>query len=161
MEILKYKFIKSPVGALKLVANDKALLAILWDNETYDRVRLDQMEEDKNHPLILETEKQLNEYFQNKRTEFDVPLEAHGTSFQKGVWKLLQKIPYGTTWSYKDIAVKMNSPQGFRAVGAACGRNPISIIIPCHRVVATNGKLTGFAGGVDRKKILLDFESTK
>lgn len=161
MELLKYKYIDSPVGMLKLVVSDKALLAILWDNETYDRVRLDQMKEDKNHPLILETERQLYEYFRNQRTEFDLPLKAHGTPFQQGVWKLLQEIPYGSTWSYKDIAVKMQLPQAFRAVGAACGRNPISIIIPCHRVIAANGKLTGFAGGVERKKILLDFESTK
>jgi methylated-DNA-[protein]-cysteine S-methyltransferase len=119
------------------------------------------MKEDKKHPLILETEKQLNEYFLNQRTEFDLPLEAHGTPFQMGVWKLLQKIPYGATWSYKDIAVKMQSPQAFREVCAACGRNPISIIVPCHRVISTNGKLTGFAGGVDKKKILLDFESPK
>jgi methylated-DNA-[protein]-cysteine S-methyltransferase len=157
---LKYKFINTPVGQLKIVVNEKSLVAILWDNEKLNRVKLDQMLEDKNDLLILETEKQLNEYFHHQRTVFDLPLEMHGTLFQKTVWKWLSRIPYGETWSYKDIAVKMNNPKAVRAVGTANGRNPISIVIPCHRVITSNGNLGGFAGGVDRKKNLLDLESS-
>lgn len=158
MKRLKYKIIKSPVGPLKIVVEDKVLVAILWDNERLNRVRLDPMEEDENDPLILNVEKQLNEYFLNQRTHFDLPMELCGTLFQQEVWNLLNDIPFGKTCSYKEIAVKMNKPKAVRAVGAAIGRNPISIIVPCHRVVARNGNLTGFAGGLDRKKILLDLE---
>lgn len=159
LNLLKYKIIKSPVGLLKIVVNDSALLAILWDNEKLNRVRLNELKEDKNDPLILETEKQLNEYFLGQRKVFNLPLEALGTPFQQAVWQWLNQIPYGVTWSYKDIALKIQNPQAVRAVGAAVGRNPISIVVPCHRVIAANGSLTGFAGGLDRKKILLDLES--
>ncbi|MBA3604095.1 MAG: methylated-DNA--[protein]-cysteine S-methyltransferase, partial [Parachlamydiaceae bacterium] len=133
MHILKYKMIDSPVGSLKIVVNEGFLVAVLWDNENPKRVRLAQKIEDQIDPLILETEKQLKEYFFKQRKEFNLPLEINGTLFQEGVWKLLRKIPYGTTASYKDIAVKMHNPFAVRAVGSANGRNPISIIIPCHR----------------------------
>ncbi len=159
MNILKYKIIKSPVGSLKIVVNEDALLAVLWDNENPKRVRLAQLVEDLKDPLILEVEKQLNEYFLKKRREFNLPLEAEGTQFQKGVWGFLRQIPYGTTASYKDIAIQMQNPLAVRAIGTANGRNPISIIVPCHRVIASNGSLAGFAGGIDRKQILLDLES--
>jgi methylated-DNA-[protein]-cysteine S-methyltransferase len=158
MKLLKYKIIQSPVGPLKIVVEDQTLVAILWDNEKSNRVRLEQMTEDKRDPLILETEKQLAEYFLQQRKTFNLPMKTYGTEFQRGVWELLNHISYGQTWSYKDIAMKLNRPKAVRAVGAAIGRNPISIIIPCHRVIATNGNLTGFAGGLDRKKILLDLE---
>jgi methylated-DNA-[protein]-cysteine S-methyltransferase len=156
---LTYKIIKSPVGALKIVVSDNALVAILWDNEKFNRVRLDQMTEDKNDSLLIEAEKQLNEYFLHQRKQFSLPIETSGTAFQQEVWKLLRAIPYGTTWSYKDIAIKIKRPGAVRAVGTAIGRNPISIIIPCHRVIASNGSLAGFAGGINRKKTLLDVES--
>lgn len=159
MKLLKYKIIESPVDALKIVVSDHNLVAILWDNEKLNRVRLDRLIEDKKNSLILETEKQLNEYFLHQREAFNLPLETRGTEFQQRVWALLNLIPYGSTWSYKDIAQAMHQPQAVRAVGAAIGRNPISIIVPCHRVIASNGKLTGFAGGLARKKILLDLES--
>lgn len=158
MNLLKYKISKSPVGPLKIVVSNRALVAILWDNEKLDRVRLDEMVEDKNNPLILETEKQLNEYFMQQRKSFNLPLETSGTSFQQEVWELLNQIPYGTTWTYKEMAQKIHRPLAVRAVGTAIGRNPISIIIPCHRVIGSNGGLAGFAGGIDRKKILLDLE---
>ncbi|MBA3958028.1 MAG: methylated-DNA--[protein]-cysteine S-methyltransferase [Parachlamydiaceae bacterium] len=159
MKVLKYKIIKSPVGHLKIVVNEKSLQAILWDNEKPSRVFLDHMVEDIRHPLILETEKQLSQYFLGQRKLFDVPLNTYGTDFQQDVWKKLLQIPYGVTWTYKDIAQKIKNPQAVRAVGSAIGRNPISIIIPCHRVIASNGSLAGFAGGLDRKKILLDLEN--
>lgn len=159
MNVLKYKIVDSPVGSLKIVVNDKALQAILWDKEKPNRVRLGEMAEDKKHPLILETETQLKEYFQGKREVFSVPLEASGTAFQQDVWKLLLAIPYGRTWTYKEMAMKIGRPDAVRAVGTAIGRNPISIIIPCHRVIASNGGLAGFAGGLDRKQLLLDLEA--
>jgi methylated-DNA-[protein]-cysteine S-methyltransferase len=159
MKLLKYKIIKSLVGPLKIVVNDQNLLAILWDNEKPNRVRLDQMVENGKDALILETERQLNEYFLRQRKIFDLPMKMCGTPFQQEIWKSLNQIPYGKTCAYKDIAYNVHRETAVRAVGAAVGRNPISIIIPCHRVIASNGNLTGFAGGLDRKTILLDLES--
>lgn len=154
-----YKKIPSPVGVLTLVAEDNALAAILWDNEKPNRIRLDDLEESKNNPFLLKVEMQLEEYFDQKRKNFDLPLALSGTPFQMAVWKLLYEIPYGVTCAYKDIAEKIGNPRSVRAVGTAIGRNPISIIVPCHRVIASNGKLAGFAGGLDRKKLLLNLES--
>lgn len=159
MKPLKYKIIKSPVGDLKIVVSEHSLAAILWDNEKLNRVRLEQMIEDSKDSLICETEKQLNEYFNHKRTEFNLPMETRGTTFQKSVWDLLNQIPYGTTQTYKDIAHGVQRPKAVRAVGTAIGHNPISIIIPCHRVIASSGGLAGFAGGLERKRRLLDLES--
>jgi methylated-DNA-[protein]-cysteine S-methyltransferase len=154
---LKFKTMESPVGILTLVANDDSLVAILWDNEKPNRVKLPEMEM-SNHPILVQTERQLEEYFARKRTSFDIPLQAHGTAFQKAVWQALTEIPYGTTWSYKQVAEQIQQPRAVRAVAGSIGRNPISIIIPCHRVIATNGSLTGFAGGLDRKQTLLQLE---
>jgi methylated-DNA-[protein]-cysteine S-methyltransferase len=159
MNDLKYKIIDSPVGSLKIVVNDHKLLAILWDNEKLNRVKLEQMTADENHPVILATEKELNDYFSHQRKAFHLPLELRGTAFQQEVWQVLKQIPHGTTWSYKDVAMKMNRPLAVRAIASAIGRNPVSIVIPCHRVIGSNGHLTGFAGGIDRKKILLDLEA--
>ncbi len=158
MTELKFKFMNTVVGTLKIIVNDKALVAILWDKEKPNRVLLGNMEEAPTNPLLLEVEKQLGEYFKGQRTVFDLPLETEGTPFQKAVWEELKKIPFGNTASYKDLAQNVNNPKAVRAVGSANGRNPISIIVPCHRVIGANGKLSGFAGGVDRKKILLDLE---
>ena len=158
MKLLKYKIINSPVGLLKIVVKNQTLVAILWDNEKIGRVRLDQMVEDKNDSFILEVEKQLNEYFCCHRKRFDLSIETEGTPFQQEVWKRLAQIPYGSTCSYKEIAQKIDRPKAVRAVGTAIGRNPISIVIPCHRVIASDGGLAGFAGGLDRKQVLLDLE---
>ena len=160
MKKIKYKIINSPVGALKIVASNDKLAAIVWDNEKLHRVKISEMIEDPLDSFLKKVEKQLNEYFQKKRKSFDLPIDLQGTSFQKSVWEWIYQIPYGSKWSYKDIAEKICNPKGMRAVGAATGKNPISIIIPCHRVISANGNLTGFAGGLDRKKILLDLEST-
>lgn len=157
-KILKYKLIPSPVGMLKIVSDARYLRAVLWEQERLNRVRLDEMEE-SSEPLILEVEKQLGEYFKKKRIRFELPLHAQGTPFQEKVWELLYQIPYGVTCSYRDIAEKMDHPKAVRAVGAAVGRNPISIVIPCHRVIGMDGSLTGFAGGLDRKKTLLELET--
>jgi methylated-DNA-[protein]-cysteine S-methyltransferase len=153
-----YKIIDSPVGKLKLVASEKGLVAILWENDNPRRVRLAELTEDENHPILLETESQLDEYFRGKRKSFSLALDMRGTPFQKDVWEALLGIPFGGTRSYGQLAKQLGNPKATRAVGAANGRNPISIIVPCHRVIGSSGKLTGFAGGLDRKELLLDLE---
>ena len=153
-----YKIMDSPVGRLKLVASDNGLAAILWQNDRPSRVRLGELIEDERHPVLVETTRQLGEYFAGKRKTFSVALDMRGTRFQKDVWKALLAIPFGETRSYADLAKRLGNPQATRAVGAANGRNPISIIVPCHRVIGSSGKLTGFAGGLDIKARLLDLE---
>ncbi|TMA13190.1 MAG: methylated-DNA--[protein]-cysteine S-methyltransferase [Deltaproteobacteria bacterium] len=142
---LFYKEMESPVGKLKLVASEKALVAVLWEQERPDRVRLDTPKLDQHHPILLKAERQLREYFAGERTQFELPLEPRGNEFQKKVWRALREIPFGKTRSYLDLAKAIGSPKASRAVGAANGKNPLSIVIPCHRVVGTDGALTGFA----------------
>lgn len=155
------KTMKSPVGELKLVASDRGLAAVLWENDDPKRVRLAPLVEDGNHPVLLETERQLGEYFAGKLKTFTLKFDPLGTAFQKDVWNALATIPFGQTRSYAQIATQIGRPKAVRAVGAANGRNPISIIVPCHRVIGSNGKLTGFAGGLETKEILLKLESKK
>lgn len=154
-----YKTIASPVGGLKLVASGTGLAAILWENDDPRRVRLAAHKEDPKHPVLLEAEQQLGEYFAGKRTVFSVVLDMVGTDFQKRVWEALVTIPFGETRTYAELARQIGSPRAFRAVGAANGRNPISIITPCHRAIGSDGLLHGFAGGLDAKHYLLALES--
>lgn len=156
---LSFMEMSSPVGILKLVAHEHALVAVLWENENPKRVRLAELIEDQQHPILLKTQKQLNEYFAGQRKNFDLPLDFEGTEFQQKVWQALLSIPFGETRSYKDIAEQIGNVKAVRAVGAANGKNPISIIAPCHRVVGANGKLVGFAGGLENKDVLLKLES--
>ena len=156
-----YKTMKSPVGRLKLVASDRGFAAILWENDDPKRVRLAPLVEDKNHPVLRETERQLNDYFAGKLKKFSLKFDFAGTDFQKEVWRALAAIPFGETRSYGEIARQIGRPKAVRAVGAANGRNPISIIVPCHRVIGSNGKLTGYAGGLETKDFLLKTESGK
>jgi len=159
-ELYAHKIINSPVGELKLVADDNHLLAVLWPNDNPRRVRFSiNTEENKAHSVLLEAEKQLNGYFQQERNSFSIPLRFIGTPFQQAVWNALNQIPFGETRSYKQIAVQVNCPKGTQAVGGANGRNPLSIVVPCHRVIGTNGTLTGFAGGLEIKTYLLELES--
>uniref|UniRef100_UPI002600A88F methylated-DNA--[protein]-cysteine S-methyltransferase n=1 Tax=Sphingomonas sp. TaxID=28214 RepID=UPI002600A88F len=153
-----YKTMPSPVGDLKLVASERGLSAILWENDSPDRVHLGAMTEDEGNPILVEAQRQITAYFAGQLTEFTVPLEFHGTDFQKSVWAALLTIPFGETRSYGEIARQIGRPTAYRAVGAANGKNPISIIAPCHRVIGSNGSLTGFAGGLDAKELLLGLE---
>ena len=153
-----FKTMKSPVGDLKLVASEKGLAAILWPNDDPKRVRLAPLTEDQRHPVLKETERQLGEYFNGARKKFDLPLDFAGTAFQKSVWKALLKIPYGQTRSYGELAKQLGNAKAMRAVGAANGRNPISIVAPCHRVSGASAKLTGFPGGLQAKAFLLQLE---
>lgn len=155
---LSYCYLASPVGELKLVAHQTALVAVLWESDVPNRVKLANLVEDPNHPILQNTVKQLKEYFQGTRQSFDLPLAFAGTPFQQKVWQALLSIPFGETRSYKEIALQVGNVKAVRAVGAANGKNPISIIAPCHRVIGANGKLVGFAGGLDKKQILLNIE---
>lgn len=155
-----YKTTPSPVGELKLVASDNGLAAILWENDDPLRVRLNAPQRDDHHPILCETERQLQAYFAGNLKSFSLKLDFNGTGFQKKVWAALLTIPFGETRSYAQIARQIGSPNAVRAVGAANGKNPISIIAPCHRVIGSNGKLTGFAGGLAAKACLLGLENT-
>mgnify|MGYP001825923981 FL=1 len=150
--------VDSPVGALTIVASDAGVRAVLWPDDDPSRVRWPDSLDDPSHPVITAAVAQLDDYFAGTRTTFDVPLDPVGTEFQRAAWDALRTIPYGVTVSYGDQADRMGDRRKARAVGAANGRNPISIIVPCHRVVGANGSLTGFAGGVDTKAWLLAHE---
>lgn len=148
----------SPVGNLTLVAQHEGLCAVLWEQEREGRVRLGPMEQDSEHSVLRQACAQLEQYFNHQRQRFDLPLAFNGTPFQRQVWEALLTIPFGQTRSYQQIAEQISAPQAMRAVGAANGRNPLSIIAPCHRVVGSNGTLTGFAGGLEAKRWLLAHE---
>jgi methylated-DNA-[protein]-cysteine S-methyltransferase len=153
------KEIESPVGKLKLVASANGLLAVLWEQEPPNRVKLAPVEFDPLHPILIETERQLKEYFAGTRKNFELPLEPTGSEFQKKVWRGLREIPFGQTRTYLELAKSVSSAKAVRAVGAANGKNPLAIIVPCHRVVGANGALTGFAGGLEAKAKLLALEA--
>lgn len=149
----------SPIGELTIVADDAAIVSIRFDTER-DRRQPDVLAaaELPQHPVLRRAVEQLTEYFRGDRTEFDLPLAPDGTPFQLGAWTALRTIPFGTTVSYGEQAAVMGDRRKARAVGAANGRNPIPIVVPCHRVVGSNGHLTGFAGGIEAKAWLLDHE---
>jgi methylated-DNA-[protein]-cysteine S-methyltransferase len=151
----------SPVGRLTLVGSDDGLAAVLWENDPPARVRLTIDAKDDHHPVLVEAERQLREYFEGRRTSFALRLDPSGTAFQQKVWGALLTIPFGETRSYAEIARQVGNPSAVRAVGAANGRNPLSIVAPCHRVIGSNGALTGFAGGLDTKKYLLSMENSR
>lgn len=153
-----YRKVAFPVGLLTLVAGDAGLVAILWPEERRGRVPFAAQAERDPHPVLDEAELQLTDYFAGKRRSFDLPLDFRGTDFQRQVWAALLTIPFGETRSYGAIAAAIGRPSASRAVGAANGRNPISIVAPCHRVIGESGKLTGFAGGLAAKAFLLDHE---
>lgn len=153
-----FTLMQSPVGTLTLVARGTCLAAVLWETERENRVRLGELERDDDNAVLRETARQLGEYFAGQRRTFDLPLDFVGTEFQCQVWAALLAIPFGETRSYRDIAQRIGNPQAVRAVGAANGRNPISIIAPCHRVIGASGSLTGFAGGLPAKQYLLALE---
>ena len=156
-----HKTTQTPVGRLTLVGGESGLAAVLWENDDPLRVRLEPGPEDQQHPVLVETERQLNEYFAGKRTVFSVALDFVGTPFQQKVWRALLSIPFGETRSYGDLARQIGHPNAARAVGAANGKNPISIIGPCHRVIGASGKLTGYAGGLAAKALLLRLEGVR
>lgn len=156
-----HKMMGSPLGTLTLVGGKDGLAAVLWEHDDPLRVRLDAGDRNDSHPVLVEAERQLTEYFEEKRTAFSIGLDLQGTSFQKSVWRALLDIPFGETRSYGSVATAIGEPRAVRAVGAANGRNPVSIIVPCHRVVGATGRLTGFAGGLEAKAYLLRLEGSR
>lgn len=148
----KALYINSPVGRLCIMENEDGICGVLFEKESIPE------HHQCSSPLLLEAQTQLREYFDGKRREFDLPLSPKGTDFQKAVWKALLTIPYGETRSYGQIAAMVGNPKASRAVGMANNRNPISIIVPCHRVVGADGGLVGYGGGLDKKEFLLKLE---
>jgi methylated-DNA-[protein]-cysteine S-methyltransferase len=144
----------SPCGKLTLISNGKALVHCEFENPRYPYEPAPRGDD----AILVKARKQLDAYFASKLKAFDLPLAPQGTEFQQRVWAALLKIPYGATRSYGQQAVSIGSPKAVRAVGLANGRNPIAIIIPCHRVIGANGGLTGYGGGMPRKQLLLDLE---
>jgi methylated-DNA-[protein]-cysteine S-methyltransferase len=159
IRVVAFSTVNSPVGRLFIAATDEGVRCI-------ERERSSHMEmigshwEERVTPLIRETRGQLAAYFARTLRRFDLPLEVQGSAFQQKVWRALQVVPYGTTCSYSDIAQRIGEPRAMRAVGAANGRNPISIVVPCHRVIGADGALTGYGGGMEMKRYLLELEGS-
>ena len=147
--------IDSPLGPLTLLADDDALVGVFMSGHPTPEAEL------RSTKVLERTATQLGEYFAGTREEFDLPLAPQGTGFQQTVWRALGTIPFGTTRSYAEIAKRIRRPKAMRAVGAANGQNPISIIIPCHRVIGANGALVGYGGGLERKQWLLRHEGAQ
>ncbi len=154
-----YDYYDSPLGQILMTANDAALTGLHFEGEKYFPAVDERWQRQPNAPLIVCARAQLDEYFAGTRKRFDLAVDPAGTTFQRGVWRALQTIPYGVTTNYGDIAARIGKPTAARAVGAANGRNPISIVIPCHRVIGASGDLTGYAGGMARKQALLRLEA--
>jgi O-6-methylguanine DNA methyltransferase len=150
--------VDSPVGPLRLTASDGALTGVYMSDQRHAPTLPDDLGHDDSWFAAIAT--QLDAYFHGDLTAFDVPMNLHGTDFQCSVWKQLSAIPYGETISYGELARRVGNPKASRAVGLANGRNPISIIVPCHRVIGANGSLTGYGGGLERKTWLLQHEAT-
>jgi methylated-DNA-[protein]-cysteine S-methyltransferase len=149
--------VASPIGPLRLVSSDDALIA-LYSHGHRGAPRIEAAP-GEGHPVLSDARRQLVEYFAGERTAFELPLCTGGTDFQRAVWAGLREIPFGATWSYTALARRVGRPASVRAVGAANARNPISIIIPCHRVIGADGSLTGYAGGLAAKQWLLEHEA--
>lgn len=155
---MKYiKYVETKLGKIGIIEENSKIVKVIINNGN-NRNSKDKNVEEKDTKLLLEAKKQLEEYFEGKRKVFDLPLEQKGTEFQKRVWKALEKIPYGETRSYKEVAEMVGNEKASRAVGMANNKNNIPIIVPCHRVIGSNGKLVGYALGLDMKKYLLDLE---
>jgi methylated-DNA-[protein]-cysteine S-methyltransferase len=155
-ETLLYTTVDSPIGPLLLLGDGEALHG-LYMQEGRKPVRVSAAWQAAEEPFA-EARRQLDEYFAGERTTFDLPLMAEGSEFERHVWRALEEIPYGETQSYGQVAERVGTPGAARAVGLANGRNPISIVVPCHRVIGANGTLTGYGGGLERKRFLLELE---
>ena len=153
-----YSITESPVDDLMLVADDSALTGLYFAGCDHIPVASQHWTPNARHPVLKQTAKQLQEYFAGKRTSFSLPLRVAGTGFQEKIWRQIALIPCGKTISYSELAKRAGTPQAIRAAGTATGRNPLSIVIPCHRVMGKNGSLCGFAGGLAKKQQLLELE---
>jgi methylated-DNA-[protein]-cysteine S-methyltransferase len=158
MKTVYYDFLSTSLGTMLLASDGDALLGVWFEGQRYEPNVGPAWERNRNLPILVRTGAELTEYFAGARTEFTVPLSPAGTAFQRGVWNAIAAIPYGETAAYRDLASRIGRPASVRAAGAATGRNPLSIIVPCHRVLGADGALTGYAGGLDRKRALLALE---
>jgi methylated-DNA-[protein]-cysteine S-methyltransferase len=156
---IRFDRIASPLGTLLIVAAADALAGVYFEGQRYQREIGGDWRRDAAHPVLRATQAQLAEYFAGGRVQFALPLAAAGTPFQHAVWMAIAAVPYGTTIAYRDLAACAGRPGSVRAAGAATGRNPWSIVVPCHRIVGADGSLTGYAGGLERKTALLTLES--
>ena len=154
-----YSILQSPMGDLKLVADGSALIGLYFVGCDHVPAASSRWKLEAKHPVLQQAAKQLEEYFLGKRKSFPVPLRLAGTDFQQRVWQQIALIPYRETIHYTDLAKRAGASHAIRAVGTATSRNPLSIIVPCHRVVGKNGSLCGFAGGLERKRHLLELEN--
>jgi AraC family transcriptional regulator of adaptative response/methylated-DNA-[protein]-cysteine methyltransferase len=152
--------IDSPLGPLLACTDEQGICLLEFENHAPKKRIWVENYHEGSHPFLDLLSQELTEYFAGKRQIFSVPLHPMGTAFQQSVWQSLQKIPFGHTWSYKTQADYLNNPKAIRAVASANGYNPISIIIPCHRVIGSDGSLTGYAGGLEKKQWLLEFEKS-
>ncbi len=153
-----YLRFETPLGPMLAIAEGEALVSLDFTNAKYARLIGDDWRAAPDSPLLRECARQVGEYFAGRRRRFELPLRAAGTAFQRAVWDAIARIPYGRTTSYAELAAMCGAPGAARAAGAATGRNPLAIVVPCHRVVGTHGDLTGYAGGIDRKVRLLTLE---
>ena len=156
--MIYFTFYESPIQSLRLISNGRSLIGLYMMSEKHHLIPQSDWLEDDSVAPFPETKQQLTAYFAGTLIKFDLPLQMQGTMFQQRVWEALKTIPYGTTMSYGELAQQIGQPNASRAVGLANGRNPVSIIIPCHRVIGANGKLTGYGGGIQRKQWLLNHE---
>ena len=152
----RFTYYDSPLGTVTLQANEQGLLGVWFETHTTKPEDLGIQED--SFPIFQSVKEQLERYFAGDAVQFDVPIAAKGTPFQQSVWHALTTIPCGETWSYAQLADAIGNPKAVRAVGLANGKNPVSVIVPCHRVIGKNGKLTGYAGGIERKQRLLTIE---
>ena len=153
---MNYQYLDTPIGRLRLVSRDQVLVGIEFEGRQGAAAG-----EEKSDPALAACAAQLEEYFAGKRRTFNLPLAPEGTVFQRIVWRALETIPFGELRSYREVAEAIGKPTAVRAVGAANGRNPLPIVVPCHRVVGSDGSLTGFAGGVEIKRRLLELEGSR
>ena len=154
-----FDYYNSPMGTMLIVAADEGLRGLYFIDQKYYREVEDSWVRGPKHPVVRQTAREMEEYFAGKRKEFDVPLAAEGTPFQASVWKAISSVKYGASITYTELARRAGHPDAVRAAGTATGRNPITIIVPCHRILGSDGTLTGYAGGLDRKRGLLELES--
>ncbi len=153
-----YTQFDSPLGRMLVTASPAAITGVYFDRQKHFPDIARDWVRDGSSPLLTQARRELSEYFSGTRTAFDLPVEPGGTPFQRRVWQALRTIPFGETRTYRALAERLGAPEASRAVGAAVGRNPLSVVVPCHRVIGANGSLTGYAGGLDRKRALLKLE---
>jgi methylated-DNA-[protein]-cysteine S-methyltransferase len=158
MSEMRYRTIESPVGFITIAGDDDAVIELRMDDESHAPEDRDRVADEHAFQPVVD---QIDAYFAGELTDFDVNLRLEGTEFQRKVWAGLLEIPYGETISYGELATRIGQPTASRAVGLANGRNPVAIIVPCHRVIGSTGSLTGYGGGLDRKRTLLDLERAR